>query len=99
MDNFQSRFKDFLNLQWIINVYNNPLTCSLENLPKVVEEELALMRQDVSIPIEMGINFWKNICPQKYPSVSDFFLCLALRIFASHHFLQCLKLKTNLETN
>lgn len=76
LDNFQSRFKDFLNLQWIINVYNNPLTCSLENLPKVVEEELALMRQDVSIPIEMGINFWKNICPQKYPSVRDLVLNL-----------------------
>lgn len=76
MENFQSRFKDFLSLEWIINIFNNPLTCSLENLPHNIEEELTLMRQDLFISTEMGINFWKNVCPKKYPIVTDLILNL-----------------------
>lgn len=78
LENFHARFKDFLSLQWIIDIFNNPLTCSLETLHDNIKEELTLMRQDLFISTEMGVKFWKNVCPNKYPVVRD----LMLNIFS-----------------
>lgn len=74
LDNFQCRFKDFYNMQWILEIYRNPLTCTVENLPINIQTELKLMREDLFIPIETDILFWKNICTKKYAVCRDLIL-------------------------
>lgn len=76
IENVQRRFLDFRNMEWIINIYNNPLTCLIENFPEKIKIELSMMRQDLFIPTENGIHFWKNICPIKYSTTRDLILNL-----------------------
>lgn len=78
IQNFNNRFKDIFGMQWAINIYNNPLTCSVENIPPNIQLELLKMREDLSIPMETGIAFWKNICPKTYGASRD----LILNIFS-----------------
>lgn len=78
LDNFKNRFHDMFEIEWAINIYKNPLSCLIDNVPENIKEELFLMRTDLTIPIEMGINFWKNICPIKYGASRD----LILKIFS-----------------
>lgn len=74
IENFNNRFKDIFAMQWVIDIYNNPLTCSTESIPSNIQLELLKMRDDLSIPIETGIPFWKNICPNKYGATRDLIL-------------------------
>lgn len=76
LDDFRSRFQDFAKIEWILNIYNDPLTCSSTNFPTNIQLELSVMRQDPQLPLENGIDFWKNICPVKYPETRDVVLKL-----------------------
>lgn len=61
-------------MQWIINIFRNPLTCSLDNLPDEIKTEINAMRQDLLISMESGIEFWKSISGQNYPASKDLIL-------------------------
>lgn len=76
IETFKLRFKDIFGMQWVVNIYNNPLTCSMENVPLNIQQELVNMRNDLSLPLETGIPFWKNICPKKYGASRDLILNL-----------------------
>lgn len=66
LDCFRSRIRSFAKVENILNIYNNPLTCSTENFPTVIQFELSVMRKDQEIPLGKGIGFWEHICPVKY---------------------------------
>lgn len=77
LEHFKIRFQDISEIEWVIHMCINQLTCSMEKVPINVQLEFTLMRADLSIPMDTEQNFWKNICPNKYGASRD----LMLKIF------------------
>lgn len=40
-ENFKIRFQDIFGMEGVINLYNNPLTCSIGNFPENMKTELS----------------------------------------------------------
>ena len=78
IDNFKMRFKDIFELEWAIDIFNSPLDCDLKNVPQNIQDELIQLRQDLLIPMGSGLDFWKNICRNRYAACRD----LALYTFS-----------------
>lgn len=93
---FRSRFQDVHKIEWVVEVYENPLNYPTGNIPGNIRIELLIMREDLCIPMETGIQFWKNSCNKKYSVTRNlilyiFFQCFPRHTYVSRHFLQWFK--------
>lgn len=71
LENYNKRFKDLAQIQPIINLYDNPLTCDVATFDPLLQKEIREMRSDFSLLIDSGIDFWKMIDEKKYPLAKD----------------------------
>lgn len=69
--NFETRFKDFRKIESIINILNNPLLCNIGEQEIRLQDELIKIQSDLSLPLERGIEFWRNVDEQNYPLLKN----------------------------
>lgn len=89
--NYRQRFKDIKSIETLIELYEYPLTCIIENQDIEIQEELKRPRNDFTIPLEVGENFWRLLDENKYGKIKNeiykLFQCLETPIIAKLHFL------------
>jgi len=65
--NFENHFKDFDAIKHLIDLHNSPLTCSVDDFDDETKLELQSLQSDASLPLDSGLEFWRQIGENKYP--------------------------------
>lgn len=76
ISNFELRFQDFNKLNNVIFLFNNALYCEIDEQESQYQMELADLQNDLLIPLETGVKFWKEISADKYPVLKSSMLKL-----------------------
>lgn len=66
-NSYNRRFQDFKLIESTIELHDYPLNCDINKQPPHFRNELQLLRNDLSLPLEMGKVFWKAVSEKKYP--------------------------------
>lgn len=88
IENISSRFTDFQKIESLVNMFCNPMTCDLEQQAAEHMMELCDLQADVTVPLETGLQFWKAISGEKYPTLKKAMLKLCC-IFGSTYMCEC----------
>lgn len=78
--NFQDRFKDFENIQPLLDLFENPFSCDVTNYDFDIQLELIILRSELNAPHKINVlDFWKKLDGLIYPELKkNSFKCLSL---------------------
>lgn len=79
-NNFNDRFKDFENIQHLLDIFQNPFKCDILKYEFPIQTELIILRSELDFPDNFSnIEFWKNLDGTIYPEIKKISLkCLSL---------------------
>lgn len=60
--NFQDRFKDFENVEPLLELFGNPFNCDISNYEFKIQSEVIILRSELKAPDKIRTDeFWKNL--------------------------------------
>ena len=87
---FSERFSDFNDMRSQLILFNNPINCDISEQEDTIQLELCDLQSDPFFQsrVEVGIDFWKLVPREKYPTLCDFSLRVA-SMFGSTYICEC----------